>query len=210
MDTNNIGQSVINLIDDDEDYLALLYAFIKTLGYPVHSYNGPKNFLDTYQGQAGCLVLDLRMPRTSGLELQKSLNNRGSKLPVIFLSAYGEVESVVSAMKAGAFDFLTKPFKQEQFIDVVNKAVKHSEKQAEFRKSHNEFIVKVATLTPKEREVMYLMIEGKTTKEIAKQLNVSKNTIDLHRAKVMKKVETNSLVELVNLLHKYNLTKNFR
>jgi two-component system, LuxR family, response regulator FixJ len=193
----------IYIVEDDQDYLNLLVKFISCLDYPVRSFTSAEQFLIAFKEEPGCLILDLRMPKLSGLEVQSALNKINVNLPIIFLSAFGDIETVANTMKAGAFDFLTKPFKQEILIAAVNRAIKYAEKNANFNKARDVFILTVNKLTQKEKQVMHLMVKGDSTKAIAEQLGISKNTVDIHRARVIKKMELSSLIELVKLSSKY-------
>jgi RNA polymerase sigma factor (sigma-70 family) len=164
-------------------------------------FSSAQEFLATYEpDRPGCLVLDIRMPGMSGMELQQQLNLRGAVIPVIFMTGHGDIPMAVEAMQHGAFDFLQKPFRDQDLLDRIQKALA---RDAELRKSlgeHNRIREHLATLTPREREVLDLMTQGKQNKAIAQVLGVSPRTVEIHRARVMEKMNALSVAELVHMM----------
>ncbi len=153
-----------------------------------------------YSAAAGCLVLDIRMPRISGLELQRRLVAEGDALPIIFMTGHGDVELAVQAMKAGAVDFLQKPFKDQVFLDTVERAVQLSRERYAATQRHQEAKGALDRLSAREREVARLLALGLANKEVARLLNISDNTVHVHRQHVMEKTDTGSAAELARLI----------
>jgi FixJ family two-component response regulator len=147
----------------------------------------------------GCLILDIRMPEMSGLELQHELQRRGLRIPVIFVTGHGDVPMAVEAMKNGAFDFVQKPFRDQDLLDRVNRALQSDAAQRAEMSDHDEVLKRWDTLTPREKEVMALIVEGKANKVIALDLNLSERTVEIHRARVMEKMKARSVAQLVKL-----------
>ena len=147
--------------------------------------------------QPGCLVLDLRMPGTSGLELQELMARRGFCLPVILITAHGDVPTAVRAMKAGAIDFMSKPFNDQELLDRIHQALAKDAQVRGERAARADIAARIALLTPREREVMNLVVAGMANKTIAAQLQLSAKTVETHRARVMDKMQAASVAELV-------------
>jgi FixJ family two-component response regulator len=193
--------STVYLVDDDDavrDSLALLF---ETAGLPVECYPSAETFLDAYRpDRAGCLVLDVSMPGLSGTELQAVLARRGFRLPIIFLTAHGDIPMTVRAIKAGAVDFLTKPVQARPLLERVQAAIAEDLRQRERLRIEPAAAAILASLTPRELEVAQLLVEGRTNKEIARHLGISHRTVENHRARVMEKTRTHHLVELARLM----------
>ena len=193
----------VYIVDDDDGMRRALGILMTTVGYQPAAFAGPREFLAKYDPtQPGCLVLDVRMPEMSGLEVQQHLNRNGSMLPVILVSGHGDIPMAVQAMKDGAFDFLQKPFRDQELLDRINAALKLD---AENRASVDRLAdlkQRADSLTPREREVMALVVDGKANKVIAIDLGLSERTVEIHRANVMEKMGARSVAHLV----KMNLT----
>ena len=194
------SQPTVFIVDDDSavrDGLALL---LDTAGLAVETYDGAAAFLAACSpGVAGCLILDVRMPEMSGPELHAELVRRGVDLPIIFLTAHGDIPTTVQAMKAGAMDFLTKPVIGDELLERVRAAFEKSARlraQATARESLRE---RLEGLTGREREIMKLVADGLANKEIARSLGISHRTVEVHRARVMQKTGVTNLVELSRL-----------
>jgi RNA polymerase sigma factor (sigma-70 family) len=188
------------VVDDDQAMRASLQWLIESVGMKVQTYDSAQAFLDAYYpGRAGCLLLDVRMPGMSGLELQEYLVRREIRLPVIIITGHGDVSMAVKAMKAGAVDFIEKPFDDEELLNSIRNAVQHDEKRRALRARRADIAARMAELTPREHEVMGMVTEGKSNKEIATSLGVSAKTVEVHRARVMDKMRADSLAELVRL-----------
>lgn len=193
-------ESTVYVVDDDEAMRAALRRLLESVGLPVETFATAAAFLETAQPSwAGCAVLDLRMPEIDGLELQARLRDAGIRLPIIMISAHGEVDSAVLAMKHGAIDFLRKPYQPAVLIARIREAFDADARRraAEARQAAREEAL--ARLTPREREVFDYFIEGRTSKQIALQLGLSSKTVDIHRAHILLKLQVSSVVDLVRL-----------
>jgi two-component system, LuxR family, response regulator FixJ len=193
--------AVVMVVDDDAGVRNAMRSLLKSVGLNSALYASAQEFLDAYKpSQLGCLVLDIRMPGMSGLELQQQLNLRGAVIPVIFMTGHGDIPMAVEAMQHGAFDFLQKPFRDQDLLDRIQRAIA---KDAELRKSlgeHERIQKHLESLTPREREVLDLMTQGKQNKVIGQDLGVSPRTIEIHRARVMEKMGAHSVAELVRMM----------
>jgi two-component system response regulator FixJ len=189
------------VVDDDDAVRDSLRMLLKSAGVHAEACASAQEFLSTYDGsQPGCLVLDVRMPGMSGLEMQHELNMRGLTMPVIFITGHGDIPMAVEAMQHGAFDFLQKPFRDQELLDRVQRAlVRDTENRVRLR--HTDRIrERLASLSPREREVLDLVTQGKANKMVAGDLGVSQRTVEIHRAHVMQKMEAGSLAELVRMM----------
>jgi two-component system response regulator FixJ len=193
--------SLVIVVDDDSGIRNAMRALLKSVGLESMQYASAQEFLAAYQpSQPGCLVLDIRMPGMSGLELQQQLNLRGAVIPVIFMTGHGDIPMAVDAMQHGAFDFLQKPFRDQDLLDRIQRAIV---KDGELRQSlgeHARIKAHLESLTAREREVLDLMTQGKQNKVIAQDLGVSPRTIEIHRARVMEKMNAQSVAELVRMM----------
>ncbi|HEU5137625.1 MAG TPA: response regulator transcription factor [Steroidobacteraceae bacterium] len=198
---NKNESAVVMVVDDDAGVRNAMRALLKSVGLNCTLFASAQEFLDAYQpSQLGCLVLDIRMPGMSGMELQQQLNLRGAVIPVIFMTGHGDVPMAVEAMQHGAFDFLQKPFRDQDLLDRIQRAIA---KDAELRQSlgqHARIKAHLESLTPREREVLDLMTKGLQNKMIGNQLGVSPRTIEIHRARVMEKMNAQSVAELVRMM----------
>jgi two-component system, LuxR family, response regulator FixJ len=192
---------VVMVVDDDAGVRNAMRILLKSVGIEATLYPSAHEFLAAYQpSQPGCLVLDIRMPGMSGLELQQQLNLRGAVIPVIFMTGHGDIPMAVEAMQHGAFDFLQKPFRDQDLLDRIQRAIV---KDGELRQSlgeHARIKAHLESLTPREREVLDLMTKGKQNKSIAQDLGVSPRTVEIHRARVMEKMDAQSVAELVRMM----------
>lgn len=186
------------LVDDDAGVRTSLKFVMKEAGLPLASFTSAKDFLDNFNPEGvGCILLDVRMPGMSGMELQETLQERGLAIPIIILTGHADVPLAVKAVKAGAFDVLEKPFKEEILLERVEKAFALNE---EWQKaSHDKEVItdRIGRLTRREREVLDLMVAGKKNKDIAAELGISPKTLDIHRSKVMEKMEARTVADLV-------------
>jgi FixJ family two-component response regulator len=173
---------------------------VKTLNYNAVTYNNANDFLIEYSDAGyGCLVLDLRLPGISGLELHQQLAEHNIDLPVIMISGYGDVSTVVKAMKAGILDFLEKPFKGQELLDLIHNAVSKHKQDRLKNSAQNQTHDRLNSLTKREKEVMELVVAGQLNKNIAKQLDISVKTVEVHRASVMEKMGVSSVADLVRM-----------
>jgi FixJ family two-component response regulator len=191
---------VVYIVDDDDGMRRALTVLITTIGYQPVAFAKPGEFLAKYDpGQPSCLVLDVRMPEMSGLEVQQHLNKAGSMLPVILVSGHGDIPMAVQAMKDGAFDFLQKPFRDQELIDRINGALKLDAQNRESVDRLADLKAREESLTPREREVLALVVDGRANKVIAIDLGLSERTVEIHRANVMEKMGARSVAHLVKM-----------
>jgi two-component system, LuxR family, response regulator FixJ len=192
---------LVMVVDDDSGIRNAMRALLKSVGLESAQYPSAQEFLAAYQpSQPGCLVLDIRMPGMSGLELQQQLNLRGAVIPVIFMTGHGDIPMAVEAMQHGAFDFLQKPFRDQDLLDRIQRAIVRDGELRQSLGEHARIKTHLETLTPREREVLELMTQGKQNKVIAQDLGVSPRTVEIHRARVMEKMNAQSVAELVRMM----------
>jgi len=197
---NSGSTPTVFVVDDDQAMRSSLKWLIESIGMQVKTYSSADEFLSSYfPGRAGCLLLDVRMPGMSGLELQAHLARKDSRLPVILITGHGDVSMAVKAMKSGAVDFIEKPFHDEELLTSIRNALEFDEKRRALQSRRAEIAVHLAELTPREHEVMEMVTEGRANKEIATVLGVSAKTVEAHRARVMGKMGASSLAELVRM-----------
>jgi FixJ family two-component response regulator len=188
------------VVDDDEAIRTLWRWLMQSRGIAVQTFATAPEFIETYRQGPGCLILDLRLPGMSGLELQEYLRQRGIDIPVVFMSAHGDVPAAVSAIKGGAVDFIQKPFSYREVLSVIAQAFERDAEARRKRALRALVDERVAALTEREREVMRRVVEGKPNKLIAAELEISMKTVEVHRAKVMEKMGAASVAELVQLM----------
>lgn len=194
---------VIHVVDDEAPFRRSLLFLLESVGWQAVGHDSAEAFLQAapeLQAGGGCLVLDIRMPRISGLELQRRLRAADSPFPIVFMTGHGEVELAVQAMKNGAVDFLQKPFKDQIFLDTVERAVQLSLQRHAANRRHQEAREVLDRLSLREREVARLLALGLANKEVARQLGISDNTVHVHRQHVMEKTSTGSAAELARLI----------
>lgn len=190
----------VYIVDDDDGMRRALGILMTTVGYQPAAFAGPREFLAKYDpSQPACLVLDVRMPEMSGLEVQQHLNRSGSMLPVILVSGHGDIPMAVQAMKDGAFDFLQKPFRDQDLLDRINGALKLDAENRASVERLADLKQRSDSLTPREHEVMALVVDGKANKVIAIDLGLSERTVEIHRANVMEKMGARSVAHLVKM-----------
>jgi two-component system response regulator FixJ len=193
-------QSKVYIVDDDDAVRNSLRLLFKTVGIEAIGFESGDSFLHDYDRDwQGCIVLDIRMPGTSGLEVQKILEERSNTLPIIFITGHGDVPMAVEAMQLGAFDFVQKPFRDQELMDRVAQALAANEESQQETLQKRHVADCYATLTPRETEVMECVVKGQANKVIAMDLEVSQRTVEIHRARVMEKMRARSLAELVRM-----------
>lgn len=186
------------IVDDDEAVRESLSWLISSVGLNVETFGSAADFLEAFSpGRTGCLLVDVRMPGMSGLELQRHMHSNPACLPVIVITGHGDVQMAVSAMKDGAFDFVEKPFNDQVILDLVHKAVHECERRRSEQRVQSDLQAEFDSLTPRERQVTDMIAEGRTNKQIAHDLDISERTVEAHRAKVMEKLHASSLAELI-------------
>jgi FixJ family two-component response regulator len=198
--TEASNAATVYVVDDDEGMRRALSLLLNTVGYQTAAFASPKEFLQKFKPDtAGCLLLDIRMPGMSGLELQQHLNRMGSMLPVIFITGHGDVPMAVQAMKEGAFEFVQKPFREQDLLDRINHALEQDQENRGNLALRVDVARRVESLTPRERQVMAMVVDGAANKVIAIDLDLSERTVEIHRAKVMEKMGARSVAHLVKL-----------
>ncbi len=191
---------IVWIVDDDEAMRSSLKWLIESVGMRVESHDSANAFLQAhYPGRFGCLLLDVRMPGMSGLELLEHLREQQMMPPTVIITGHGDVPMAVRAMKAGAIDFIEKPFNDEVLLDSIRRALAIEEQRRDMTSGVADVAERLSNLTPREHEVMHMVTEGMSNKEIANSLGVSAKTVEAHRARVMEKMQAGSLAELVRM-----------
>jgi len=193
-------EATVYIVDDDQAIRRAMDFLMRSVGLDYEIFHSADDFLAKYTDEfAGCLVLDIRMPGLGGLELQQKLLELDSSLPIIFVTGHGDVPMAVEAMQKGAFDFIQKPFRDQELLDRVSEAMKTDREIRSAREEKAGVAEKIEKLTKREREVLDLVVTGKPNKIIAYELGVSQRTVEIHRARVMEKMEAKSLAGLVRM-----------
>ncbi|MEO7774170.1 MAG: response regulator [Steroidobacteraceae bacterium] len=197
----NQHAATVFIVDDDSGVRSAIRLLLRTVGIHSVPLASAQEFLDSpYPDHPGCLLLDIRMPGMSGLELQQQLNVRGAPMPLIFISGNADIPMAVEAMQRGAFDFLQKPFRDQELIDRVQRALRKDEDMRKSLQQKGRSRRRLESLTPREREVLELLVQGKQNKVMAAALDLSQRTIEIHRAHLMEKVGVQSVAELVRVV----------
>jgi FixJ family two-component response regulator len=195
-----LNDATVFVVDDDPSVRTAVQRLLMSVGLPCETFASAPDFLRRAEaGLNGCLVLDVRMPGPSGLDLQRMLVSSGNDVPIIFVTAYADVPLTVRAMKDGALEVLTKPFDDQAFLDLINTALNTSRERHAQRIKVESLRSRFDTLTPREREVMALVVTGMLTKQIAGELGTTEKTVKVHRSKVMRKMEADSVAALVRM-----------
>jgi FixJ family two-component response regulator len=193
-------RGVVFVVDDDESMRRSLATLLRSVGLDARVFSSPQDFMRAERPNApACLVLDVRMPGMSGLAFQEQLAKAGIGLPVIFITGHGDVPMAVQAMKEGAFEFIQKPFRDQDLLDRINHALKQDAENRSTVARRAEVLHRLESLTPRERQVMDMVVDGAANKVIAIDLNLSERTVEIHRAKVMEKMGARSVAHLVKL-----------
>ena len=203
----NSREAVVFVVDDDAAMREAIGSLLRSVGLSVEAFPSAGEFLQRKRPDLpACLVLDVRLPDLSGLELQRELTAEGSHIPIIFITAHGDIPMSVRAMKAGAVEFLTKPFRDQDLLDAIQHAIERDGVALEQRKEVAELRARYNTLTPRERQVMGLMVTGLLNKQIAAELGTADITVKIQRAHVMKKMKAGSFADLVRISEKLKPT----
>lgn len=192
---------VVFVVDDDDAVRTSLRWLLESVGHPVEVFRNGREFLDSHDPeQPGCLLLDIRMPQMGGFELQEVLRATSPELPILFLSGHGTIPMSVRAMRAGAFDFIEKPFSDQALLDRVQDAVNLAAELHRQQRHARLMKSQLATLSPREREVLDLLIDGLSSREIGEELGISKKTVEVHRCRVREKLGIDTVAELVRMM----------
>jgi FixJ family two-component response regulator len=198
-----IGSSVVFVVDDDQSVRSSLTFLIGTVGLRVESFDSAEAFLDgKVPDITSCLVLDVRLRGLSGLDLQRELAARNIRTPIVFITGHGDIPMSVRAMKAGAVEFLTKPFRDQDLLDAIQIALESDRVRRDQEKELTELRQRFESLTPREREVVSMVVSGMLNKQIAGELRTAENTVKVHRSRAMMKMQAQSLAELVKMVEK--------
>ncbi len=191
----------VHVIDDDSAIRCLIRDLVESVDIACETYSSAQSFLDEYKPEfRGCLVLDVRMAKISGLALQANLNELGSRLPIIFISGHGDVSMAVEALKAGALDFLQKPYPNQKLLDAINNALRVEEHEYQKSEKESVFNKSIKLLTTRERQVLDQLIESRSTKLIARELGISPRTVEIHRQRVLSKMGVSSAADLIRVV----------
>jgi FixJ family two-component response regulator len=200
----NRDDSTVFVIDDDVSIREALQNLFRSVGLKVKTFGSAQEYLSVTENVdvSGCLVLDVRLPGTSGLDLQRQLVESNTQIPILFITGHGDIQMSVRAMKAGAVEFLTKPFRDQDLLDAVQQALDRDRVHRGRRAELSELQKRYESLTSREQQVMRLVVQGVVNKQIANQLNVSEPTVKMHRGHVMQKMQAGSLADLIKLSEK--------
>ena len=196
---------IVFIVDDNQDILTILTKLLESVGMEVTSFDDGQAFLDAYTGQRGCVLLDLRLPSISGIKVQETLKQRGYSIPVVFISGHGDIPFAVKAIQNGAVDFITKPFVNQDLIEVVQLALRNDKAIDVKEQDQQAICARINTLTDREKELLLGIIKGKLTKQIAHEMAISTNTAEVHRAHVMQKMQAKTLGHLLGMVFRYDL-----
>lgn len=193
-------EQTVFVVDDDDDVRDAIRLLLKSVGLQAEVYASAADFLDAYADRPGCAVLDIRMPGMSGLDLQKHLIEQHAILPIIFVSGHGDVPMAVEAMQHGAVNFILKPFRDQELLDLIQQALETDSENRTLLQEREAIVERINSLTDREREVMERVVDGQANKVIAIELGVSQRTVEIHRAHVMEKMQSRSIAHLVRMV----------
>ncbi len=200
-------QAIVYVVDDDESVREGVADLLRSVGHTVYSFRSAREFLGGERADApGCIVLDVRLPGPSGLEFQRTLKESNIQLPIVFISAHGDIPMSVRAIKSGAIEFLTKPLHEQQLLDAVQAGIEHDRARRQQAKAVGELQQRFESLTPREREIFALVVSGRRNKQIAAQCELSEMTVKVHRSQIVRKMGASSLVDLVRMADKLGVS----
>jgi FixJ family two-component response regulator len=196
-----MSEPTVFIVDDDEAVLDSIAELVSSVGLRAATFRSAQQFLDTFDRERpGCLVLDVRMAQMSGPALQEELNARGARIPIVFISGHGDIPVAIKTIKDGAVDFVQKPYRDQQLLDSINEALRRDAAAREVVSARDGFEVRLTALTEREREVLDQVVKGLSSKSIAKTLDISYRTVELHRSHIFDKLRVHSVAELVRLV----------
>jgi len=198
---DDMAEPTVFIIDDDEGYRDSVQELVSSVGLPTETFASALDFLESFDcARPGCLVLDVRMARMSGLALQERLRTMGATIPIVFISGHGDIAMAVKAVKEGAVDFVQKPYREQQLLDAIDEALRRNAAPRTYSGDTQQALAsRVAALSPREREVMTLALQGLPSKVIAKELAISHRTVEQHRSRLLEKLGVGSITELLRL-----------
>jgi FixJ family two-component response regulator len=195
-----MSEPTVFIVDDDEAVLDSIAELVSSIGLRPSIFRSARQFRDTFDPeQPGCLVLDVRMAHMSGPELQEELNAIGARVPIVFISGHADIPEAIKTIKAGAVDFVQKPYREQQLLDSINDALRRDAAARQAASTRDGFAERLATLTGREREVMNQVVKGLSSKSIARALDISYRTVELHRSHILEKLGVHSVAELIHL-----------
>jgi FixJ family two-component response regulator len=196
-----MSDPTVFVVDDDDAVLDSIAELVRSVGLRATTFRSARAFMESLShDQPGCLVLDVRMAHTSGPALQDELNAIGARIPIVFISGHGDIAVAIKTIKAGAVDFVQKPYREQQLLDSINEALRRDTEARQVTNSSEGFAERLATLTEREREVLEQVVKGLPSKSIARALDISYRTVELHRGHIMEKLRVRSAAELIRLV----------
>jgi FixJ family two-component response regulator len=202
-----MDDAIVYVVDDDSSVCRAIARLIRSVGLAAQTFPSAKAFLEhALPDRPACLVLDLRLPGPSGLDLQEALSEAGRDVPIVFITGHGDVPTSVRAMKGGAVDFLQKPFNDQELLSCVQLGLTRSREQRTERTERAQLQTRIDALTPRERQVLLHVVTGKLNKQIAGELGIAEKTIKVHRGRVMQKMQAASVADLVRMVEKLGLS----
>lgn len=196
-----MNEQIVFIIDDDSTVRESIKDLFESVSLDTRTFNSSTDFLEQYSSElTGCIISDIRMAGLSGLALQKELNELGSDIPIVFITAYSDVSVISEAFRAGAFDVIGKPYQEQQLLDTVNAALQVEKETRKASSEKEDFKKKIESLTSREQEVLNMVADGKTNKVIARELDISPRTVEVHRQRALMKIGTRSVNELKKYL----------
>jgi FixJ family two-component response regulator len=196
-----MSEPTVFIVDDDDAVLDSIAELVMSVGLRAATFRSAQEFRDSFNPERpGCLVLDVRMAHTSGLALQEQLNAIGARIPIVFISGHGDISIAIKTIKAGAVDFVQKPYHEQQLLDSINEALRRDADTRQVTDNGEGFAERLAALTERERDILEHVVQGLSSKSIARVLDISYRTVELHRSHIMEKLRVRSVAELIRLV----------